>query len=309
MPPQPATPQPSSNSGLDPWAQQLRAARKASQLLGTEARRFNQPRAARSFDTIDRVAGRGEPYMGNGSMGADPRWLSNMQQMLSNEAPQEVLTDRDKQEARNRRTDFAPQEKRWPEAEQAPQQSEQEQEWARKMAQMQRAAQIGGKVASHMGFKQAGQLLGEVSGVSGQAAGAGRRLGSNLAGKYAQKKAAESVSGPRAGAKSAAVGGAVAGALQGQGLKGTAQSAFSWVILDFMFGLLATVGGALVAIPYLDFHFIRSKMGSKWFQEMFFSQKITLAVANVIFFFVLLGIGLMLVVAYFLITEGFGAFA
>lgn len=95
----------------------------------------------------------------------------------------------------------------------------------------------------------------------------------------------------RASQTKGAVGGkvgTVAGALRGRGVGGVAETMVSQRLLWVAFGALFTLIGSIPALLYLDFHYIMSKMGSKWFLEMFVWQKIVLAVANLLFLFALI---------------------
>lgn len=82
--------------------------------------------------------------------------------------------------------------------------------------------------------------------------------------------------------------GAVVGALEGEGIGGVAETLVSQRLLWVAFVALFTLVGSIPALLYLDFHYIMSKGGSKWFSEMFIWQKIVLALANFLFLFVLI---------------------
>lgn len=96
-----------------------------------------------------------------------------------------------------------------------------------------------------------------------------------------------------AAGKAAAGGGAVAAALSGEGAFGIGQSALSWYALWLAFSY-ATIFmwlepvSSLLAVAYLDIHYIASKRGSKWFREMFLWQKIYLAILNMMIAIILL---------------------
>ncbi|MBX4191621.1 MAG: hypothetical protein KW804_02380 [Candidatus Doudnabacteria bacterium] len=136
------------------------------------------------------------------------------------------------------------------------------------------AGKIGGKAG-----RSAANKLGQNA--VNNAAKAGQQAG-NLAGKAAAM----------GGGSEAAMAGAIAGAVRGEGVGGIVKSSLSSVILWFWFGFL-TLGVitspavvpillALVAVAYLDFHFMMSKFGFKIFGSMNLLQKGILFVANLI---------------------------
>lgn len=167
---------------------------------------------------------------------------------------------------------------------------EQQREWAKKMQRIQRTARVGKYGAYATGHIKLARELGEVEEAMEEGEMPGiestdSNLASNLAGRQASKIAGRRGAG---GGKAAAIGGAVAGALQGEGVTDIGKTSFSWYRLWVAFVALFTLVGSIPALLYLDFHYIMSKGGSKWFSEMFIWQKIVLALANLLFLFVLI---------------------
>lgn len=147
-----------------------------------------------------------------------------------------------------------------------------------------RLAQLGAYAAGH---PEVAEVLGDIGEVAhaGTLAeegkpGAFRKAGSNIAGSTAGRIAQKKYG--LGGGRAAALGGAVSGALQGEGVGGIAKTAASWYLLRAAFLALITLVGFIPALIYLDFHYIMSKLGSKLFGEMFFWQKIVLALVNML---------------------------
>jgi hypothetical protein len=119
----------------------------------------------------------------------------------------------------------------------------------------------------------------------------------------------QKAAGKLGGGSEAALVGAVSGALKGEGVGGVVRSALSswvlWVAFGFIgFGVITspTIAGilfAVVAIIYLDFHFIMNKFGSKFFGPMNRPQKVTLAAAHG----VVLIIPILFIAIYFTVTS------
>jgi len=177
-----------------------------------------------------------------------------------------------------------------------------EQDWARKMRLAQQAAKLGKYGAYATGQTRLARALGDISEASEAGASAEgetpeetRKIGSNLAGRQAGIMAKRR---GMAGGKSAALGGAVAGALQGEGVADIGKNAISWYLLWIAFGALFTLYGSIPALIYLDFHYLMSKFGSKIFGEMFFWQKIVLALANILFIVAVLILIIILIIVY-----------
>jgi hypothetical protein len=151
---------------------------------------------------------------------------------------------------------------------------------------------------------------------SGERAAAFRNLGANIAGGQASKRLEKGFNTPNvripekalgkdlpenvagrtipsrriqtSGNTAAAIGGAVAGALAGESASGIAKTAVSWWLLRIGFVALFSLAGFVPGLLYLNFHYVMSKTGSQFFGEMFFWQKIVLAIANILVFIILL---------------------
>ena len=188
----------------------------------------------------------------------------------------------------------------------------------RRQKKIQKAARIGGDVARLAGYDDLADILDEGAEVSGQHHGdslAGRAVtnklgakaagyGRNAANKWGAEQTgkaalagekvgkAADVASKMGGGSEAAMAGAIAGALRGEGVGGVAKSAWSTWVLWFAFGFLGlsvifsptiiTIFTAAIALIYLDFHWLMSKLGSKVFGRMNVPQQVTLYFANLV---------------------------
>ena len=174
----------------------------------------------------------------------------------------------------------------------------------KRLQRAKRVAQAGEIAARLAGQNELAEDLSRVSELaeSGREdeAGALRQAGSNVGGRLAGKMAGEGVKVPfgkkiegagLSGGKAAAIGGAVSGALQGEGVGGIAKTSAAWWWLNIVFGALVigevTLVGillALLAVAYLDFHYIMSKIkkGKGFFITMSLWQRIVLVISNIV---------------------------
>ena len=161
-----------------------------------------------------------------------------------------------------------------------------EEEWMQKINQAKRVAQLGSVAAKTAGYGGVANALQDGSDLFKSAEqGAGpnaiRKFGSNAAGKMGRNKAIRRGLSKN---KSSALGGALSGALQGEGVGGIIKGGSMW----WAFGGLATGIFFLPALIYLDYYYIKAKNDAKGFIKMMLWQKIILAMANILFLFILI---------------------
>ena len=171
--------------------------------------------------------------------------------------------------------------------------------FARNAERIQKVLKVTEKVAQLTGQEDIAAMAAELGGAAAAADGKKSGTGGNIVGAQAARIARDFpnsstgklvnkglgklgrnplVSGLSKGTSSV-LGGAVAGAMQGEGSLGIAQNALSWYVVDIAVGSLLTPWSP-VALIYLNFHYLASKFGSRWFRKPSLWQSLTILFAN-----------------------------